>query len=124
MKQPQSNPDGRTLLSLGLARRAGQLITGTDMVCDALAAGKVRLVVRAGDVSENTKKKLTDKCGFYGVPLLGLCAGGEALARAVGKAGTLAAVGVTGEIANSVLAAWERAHQSTETADTTAHGTE
>ena len=47
------------------------------------------------DNSENTQKKLRDKCGFYQVGLLELPTGGEELARALGRAGHCAAVGVT-----------------------------
>lgn len=99
----------RLLGTLGLCRRARQLVTGTDMVCLALRdpKSKPRLVVEAADTSGNTHKKLADKCATYGVPLYRLKADGATLARAVGKTGTLAAAGVTGELANAVRRAMD-----------------
>ena len=107
---------GRTVLAdetaflktLGLAARARQTVMGTDMVCDALAEGRVRLVVEAGDTSENTHKRLTDKCITYRTPHVRLLSDGGTLGAALGKSGALAVCGVTGEIAKSLFAAWER----------------
>ena len=84
--------------ALGLARRAGALVCGTPMICDSLrTAKKPFLVVAANDISEGTRKKLTDKCAFYETPLLTVDASGETLATAVGKSGFLAAVAVADE---------------------------
>lgn len=86
------------LRSLGLCRRAGALITGAPMIYEGLRGKRPPLVVlEASDTSENTHKKLTDKCAFYGVMLVRLDADGETLASAVGKTGVLAAVAVTDE---------------------------
>ena len=51
----------------------------------------------ASDNSENTQKKLRDKCSFYGVELWQIEADGEALAHAVGKTGRVAVVAITDE---------------------------
>ena len=85
------------LRALGLCRRAGALVSGTPMICDALRDGKRKplMVLMASDVSEGTKKKLTDKCTFYETRLVTLATGGEDLAKAVGKTGFLASVAVT-----------------------------
>lgn len=122
-KKPKANPaelkpasTGRTvpadetafLRTLGLAARARQTVMGTDMVCDALAEGRVRLVVEAGDTSENTHKRLTDKCITYRTPHVRLLSDGGTLGAALGKSGALAVCGVTGEIARSLFSAWER----------------
>ena len=48
----------------------------------------------ANDTSAGTRKKLTDKCAYYGVRREVLNVGGEELAAAVGKTGFLAAVAV------------------------------
>ena len=85
-----------TLRALGLARRAGALVCGTPMIITALrSAKKPILVVAANDISEGTRKKLTDKCAYYETPLSVLDVSGDALALAVGKSGFLAAVAVT-----------------------------
>ena len=54
---------------LGLAQRAGKLITGEELVVKAVRAKQVHLVILAGDASENTRKKLTDKSRTYSVPI-------------------------------------------------------
>ncbi|MFS0727884.1 L7Ae/L30e/S12e/Gadd45 family ribosomal protein [Paenibacillus sp. 1P07SE] len=57
------------LSALGMAMRAGKLITGEDTVLKAIRAGKACLVLVAGDASDNTKKKFRDKCSTYGVEI-------------------------------------------------------
>lgn len=86
----------KTLSALGLSKKAGKLICGAPLICDALAGHqKPLLVLSASDNSENTKKRLRDKCAFYGVELVTLDIEGEALAAAVGKSGKLSAVALT-----------------------------
>ena len=88
-------PD-KLLSTIGLCARAGRLIVGTPMVCEAMRkAGAVICVLEASDTSDNTHKKLTDKCTFYHVPHHRLAADGSALGHAVGKTGAVAAVAVT-----------------------------
>ena len=90
-------PDG-TLSALGLCAKAGKLVFGTPMICEALSGRKKPYAVfAASDNSQNTSKRLGDRCAFYGIPLHELRADGETLARAVGKSGRLAAVAVTDE---------------------------
>lgn len=92
-----SNTTG-TLRSLGLCAKARKLVCGTPMICEALRGrGKPFLVLSASDNSENTQKKLSDKCAYYGVRLVVLSVGGEELSRAVGKQSRVAAVAVTDE---------------------------
>lgn len=90
-------PEEKLLSTLGLCARARKLVTGTPMVCETLRDKKppVLAVLEASDTSENTHKKLSDKCAYYGVPLYRLTADTERLGRAVGKTGAVAAVGVT-----------------------------
>ena len=54
---------------LGIARRAGFLISGTDAVIASLEK-KAKLVVIATDASIATKDKLSRKCYFYKVNIL------------------------------------------------------
>jgi len=60
----------KALSRLGLAMRAGKLISGEEVVLKAVRSGEAKLVMLAGDASENTKKKISDKCNSYGIPLL------------------------------------------------------
>ena len=81
---------------IGLAVRAGKVIFGTPMVCDAMRAGKrIYLVAEACDSSENTHKRIKDRCAYYGVTHRRIDVGTETLAHAVGKSGDLAVVAVT-----------------------------
>ena len=79
------------LSTLGLAAKAGKLVSGTQSVCDALKEGKVIAVIEASAVAANTAKRLADRCAFYHVPLYVCAADADALGRAVGK-GPAAAV--------------------------------
>ena len=58
------------ILSLrGLARRSNNIVSGEFATEKAIKTGTARLVIVAGDASDNTKKKFTDKCSFYEVPI-------------------------------------------------------
>ena len=89
----------KTLRALGLCAKARRLIFGTPMVCEALKAqkDKIYLVLTPCDNSENTAKRLNDRCRYYGVRILPLKVNGEALARAVGKRAHVAALAITDE---------------------------
>lgn len=90
----------KLLSTLGLCARARKLVTGTPMICDALRTGgktPVLAVVEAADTSANTHEKLLSKCTYYRVPHYRISADTLRLARAVGKTGAVAAVGVTDE---------------------------
>nr|WP_218097344.1 YlxQ family RNA-binding protein [Paenibacillus allorhizosphaerae] len=70
--------------NLGLAMRAGKVITGEEMVIQSVRGGEAKLVIVAEDASENTLKKINDKCSYYGVPLL-LTGQREQLGDSIGK---------------------------------------
>ena len=90
--------DKRILGSLGLCSKAGKLIFGVPMIIEAMQKGKkIYLVLEAGDTSDNTHKKITDKCLFYGVEKIRLEVDGDTLSSAVGKSSSLAAVAITDE---------------------------
>ena len=81
---------------LGLAARAGKLIYGTPMTCDALKdRKKIYYVFRAKGCSENTRKRLTDRCKYYEVPLIDVELDVSELAHKLGKSGELAVVALT-----------------------------
>ena len=66
------------------------------MVCDGIRHGKIRIVVSAVDNSDNTKKRISDCCAYYKVPLYISEADKETLGRAIGKTHA-ACIGVTDE---------------------------
>ncbi|MBO5938802.1 MAG: ribosomal L7Ae/L30e/S12e/Gadd45 family protein [Clostridia bacterium] len=90
--------DQKVLRSLGLCARAGKLIFGVPMICEAMRHGGAnapRIVFEAADTSENTHKKISDKCSYYQVKQVRLSCDGATLAAALGKTSTLAAVAVS-----------------------------
>ena len=98
MSEASTNGLSRILSSLGLCARARKLIFGVPMICDALRKGGAAAplaVFEASDTSDNTHKRLSDKCAYYGARLIRLECDGETLAAALGKSAVLAAVAVT-----------------------------
>lgn len=86
----------RLLGAIGLCKRAGKLICGVPLICTELRkGGSVQMVLAASDASDNTKKKLNDKCKFYGVELAYLPYTADELARAAGKSAPIGAVAIT-----------------------------
>ena len=90
--------DKRILGSLGLCAKAGKLIFGVPMIIEAMQKNKkVYLVIEAGDASDNTHKKITDKCNYYQVEKVRLDLDGGDIASAVGKSSSLAAGAIPDE---------------------------
>ncbi len=59
----------RTASLLGLAMKAGKLVSGEFLTEKAVKSGKASMVIVAADASDNTKKMFTDMCTYYKVPL-------------------------------------------------------
>ena len=74
----------RALSQLGLAMRAGKVVTGDEIVLKAIRSSEAKLVILAGDASVNTTKKIRDKCGSYNIPLV-IGFDRESLGTSVGK---------------------------------------
>ncbi len=53
---------------IGLAMRAGKLVTGEELTIADVRKNKAKIVFVANDASENTKKKIKDKSSYYEVP--------------------------------------------------------
>ena len=85
----------KALSMIGLAKKAGRLVSGVPIVCDALRDGKVCLVVYAARASENSLKRVTDKANTYKTVALPLDISPEELGHFVGKVGAVSAVGIT-----------------------------
>lgn len=70
---------------LGLAKKAGKVVSGEFSTESAVKSGKAYLVLAAEEASENTKKKFRNMCEYYEVPFfcygkkeeLGGCIGQE-----------------------------------------------
>ena len=94
-----SEKNKQLLGSLGMCARARGLIFGVPMICEALASknpkGRPKIVLEASDTSDNTHKKISDKCGYYNVRLIKLDIDGTTLGEALGKRTMLGAVALT-----------------------------
>ena len=53
------------LSAIGLAKRAGGAVFGTEMVRDSAKKGLAKLIIIAKDVSKNTLKEIADTATFY-----------------------------------------------------------
>ena len=87
----------KLLSALGLCVRAGKVIFGVPMICDALKKGganKPVLIIEASDTSDGTHKKIADKSAFYQVRTVRIECDGATLASALGKTSSLAAVAI------------------------------
>ena len=58
----------KVLGTLGLAMKAGNVVSGEFMTEKAIRDGSAKLVIVAANASENTKKKFRNSCHFYRVP--------------------------------------------------------
>lgn len=86
---------------LGLCCRAGQITLGAEMALKEIKAGRAGLVLMDEGASEGTKKKISDACAFRHVPLHTLPA--DALSRACGREGRMAAAVRPGKICQQLL---------------------
>lgn len=57
------------LSMLGLATKAGKIVTGEFSTEKAVKSGTAFLVVVAADASDNTKKKFRNMCEYYQVTM-------------------------------------------------------
>ena len=69
---------------LGLARRAGKLIFGTEACKQELESKKVKLIIIATDAAERTKMNFKNICSKAKVPIVEVLTLDE-LSKAIGK---------------------------------------
>ncbi len=79
-----------TLGVIGLAARARGIVIGTNQVLEVIRNKKAKLVLIANDVSDNTKKNLTDKAKYYSARTEFIDISAEELGKAVGHNNTAA----------------------------------
>ena len=102
------------VLSLaGLAAKAGKIDRGEIPVEKAVKSGKGPLVVVAEDASANTRKKFTNMCSYYGVPILYMETR-EILGKTIGKEFRASVAVLDAGFAKAMLEAEEAQHQKKE----------
>ncbi len=72
------------LSTIGIAVRAGKVVSGEDIVVETVRKAKAHLVVLAKDAGKNTTKKINDKCSFYNVLVIDDYTINE-ISKAIGK---------------------------------------
>lgn len=92
----------KVLSMLGLAERAGKVVSGEFSVEKAVKAQKASVVIVAQDASNNTSKKFSDKCKFYNIPIR-FYGTKESLGAAIGKDQRSAAAILDEGFANTIL---------------------
>lgn len=70
---------------LGLAKRAQKLTVGCDSVVSSMAEGKSKVVIMAGDISQNTKKVILKNAQAYSVHTIVVKYSKDELSSAVGR---------------------------------------
>ena len=86
----------RFLRMLGLARKAGKTVLGTEVICEQMRAKKkpVLILVSSG-ASDGTLRRLSHKSSFYSIPCLTVDVAPEVLGHLLGTARPLVSVGIT-----------------------------
>ncbi|MGD6816128.1 YlxQ family RNA-binding protein [Metabacillus sp. 84] len=69
---------------LGLANRARKVISGEELVIKEVRHSRAKLVLLSKDASDNTRKKVMDKCRTYNTPVVHVESRYE-LGHAIGK---------------------------------------
>lgn len=77
-----SRPD-KVLSLLGIAKKAGRVVSGETATENAIKGEKAYLVIVAADASANTKKHFSDMCKFRGIPYVEY-SDKQSLGRAIG----------------------------------------
>lgn len=74
----------RALQLLSLAQRAGKVASGEFKTEETVKGGQAFLVIVADDASDNTKKKFSNMCDFYHVPIV-MYSNKEEIGHFIGK---------------------------------------
>ena len=77
------NGESKILSLIGLARRAGKVVSGQEKTEKAVKSGAACMVIVTADASDNTRKLFFDKCSFYEIPVY-CCFLMDDLGRAMG----------------------------------------
>ncbi len=88
----------RTAALIGIAKKAGKTVIGTDMAQSAVRSKKksVCLLICSAEASDATLKRISNTAQYYKIPLYTVELGKAELAKCVGKRdGELSVVAVT-----------------------------
>lgn len=92
---------------IGFGQRAGKLVSGNSAVKDALAKGRVKLLIIAEDASERLRREFSATAKSKNVPIV-LYGSKEKLGRLLGKSPRSVLALTEENIARGILGALER----------------
>lgn len=92
----------KVLMMIGLAKRAGRVVTGAEQCEKEIRKGNAKLIVIADDISDNGKKAMTDCCRYYHVPYI-QCGTKQELGKFTGAEERAAVAVCDSGFANAVL---------------------
>lgn len=86
----------KILSLLGMAKKAGKTVCGTDMTVESIRknASSVKVVITASDSSDGTVKRIVNTASYYGVDVIPLAVTKEKLGHLLGCGAELSVVGV------------------------------
>lgn len=82
----------KTINLLGIAKKANKICYGETLLLD-IKRCKVSLVVICSDTSDNSKKRIIDKCNFYGCKYL-IAFNKEDVKKIISREDEVSAVGI------------------------------
>lgn len=80
---------------LGLAKKAGELFSGTDRVTDSIRNKHPCIVLIASDISQNTRKRIENCCKYYKTDYGIINMTMDILSHYIGQPGSVSAVSIT-----------------------------
>ncbi|MHB1420200.1 MAG: L7Ae/L30e/S12e/Gadd45 family ribosomal protein [Bacillota bacterium] len=89
---------------LGLAQKAGKIISGDAAVRRAITKNKVQLVIMAVDIASKTQDIIRDNCSSKSVPIISIGTKDE-LGQVLGKAPRAVVAVLEKRFASQILAA-------------------
>lgn len=91
----------KILTLIGFAYKSRNLVSGEGITLEYIKSNKVKIVFIANDASENTRKRISDKCKFRSIELIDIFTRFE-IGKAIGKDERVV-LGITDEnFANSI----------------------
>ena len=59
----------KVLTLIGFAYKSRKMVSGEGITLESIKKNKVKLVFLASDASENTRKRIKDKCSYRDIPV-------------------------------------------------------
>ena len=92
------NNKTKVISLIGMAKKAGKLLSGTDRVVESVREKNkngVKLLLCSADASQNTVKRISNTSSFYNIPFFTLWIDKNELARVIGSDSFVSVIGIT-----------------------------